>query len=150
MINNKIKISFLFIFGLVIGFILHCLVSNQNVNNYPIETKIITDTIYKELPSKPIIINKVKMKREKVRDTIIFFEPFVATLDTILNKDTLKAIYEFPENFLSLELYRKPDSIMFQTITIYKEKGLTEKWWEKPIYIISGIAGGYILSKLIR
>lgn len=150
MINNKTKILLIFSLGLIIGFVTHIFFSNNKDKYNQIENKIIVDTIYKEVPSKPIIINKVKMKSEKIRDTIILVEPFLASFDTILNRDTLKVAYEFPENFLSLEFYRKPDSIIYQTITIYKDKELTKKWWEKPVYIISGIVSGFIISKLIR
>jgi|DewCreStandDraft_4_1066084.scaffolds.fasta_scaffold02152_7 uncharacterized membrane protein len=148
--NKNIKALCCFIIGIIAGIIICSGLALFKVEKSAVETKIVFDTIFREIPSKPIILQKVKMQYEKVRDTIILTQPFIAKLDTIMDKDTVKAMYEYPENLLSLEIYKKPDSIMFQTITIYKEKSKSEEWWEKPVIFITGIASGFIISNIIR
>lgn len=106
------------------------------------ETKTISkiDTIIIEKPSKPIEI-KSKPKIVIIKDTIIMREPFIARLDTVIERDTVFAEYKFPDDSLKLLIRRRPDSLVYRTITIEKEKN--RAWHEIPGAIgIGAIIGG--------
>jgi hypothetical protein len=114
------------------------------------KTQIIYDTIIKTIPSKPIIINKVKTKLVKVRDTTIQTEPFAASIDTIVNTDTIKALYEFPENLMSLRINKKPDSLLLRTITVFQPVEKKVDWWEKPAVFLGGAIIGLTIGVAIK
>ncbi|MFA6571227.1 MAG: hypothetical protein WCT77_08315 [Bacteroidota bacterium] len=114
------------------------------------KTQIIYDTIIKTIPSKPIIINKVKTKLVKVKDTVIQTEPFAASIDTIVNTDTIKALYEFPENLMSLRINKKPDSLLLQRITVFQPVEKKVDWWEKPALFLGGAIIGLTIGVAIK
>ena len=114
------------------------------------KTQIIYDTIIKTIPAKPIIINKVKTKLVKVRDTIIQTEPFAASIDTIVNTDTIKALYEFPENLMSFRINKKPDSLLLQRITVLQPVEKKVDWWEKPAVFLGGVIIGLTIGVAIK
>ena len=78
--------------------------------------------------------------------------PFTATLDTILNSDTLHAEFEYPEALFTILLKRRPDTTFVKTIYIdrniyaFKER----EGWEIPVYIGAGIVGGFLLGRIVK
>lgn len=121
---------------------------NQNRKIINPEQIIIRDTIIKTIPSKPIVINKVKTKIKYIKDTIITTKPFIAIIDTIYKTDTIKIEYEFPENLLSLRIYKQPDTTKIERITQINTSKQKSYWWEIPAYICSGALLGFLLSKI--
>jgi hypothetical protein len=148
------KASYIFIgatvIALLIYFILPCIRNDEifSENNGSKNKIYITDTVIVNRPSEPIIINKVKLKTVKVSDTIYKSEAFAATLDTVIKSDTIKAKYEFPNNNFSLDIKRKPDSILIKTVLIQNEAKIKNvSLYEKVILFIGGLAAGYIITK---
>jgi hypothetical protein len=109
-----------------------------------IEKTVVRDTVL-IAPSKPVAIHRAKPRLIKTSDSIIKTTPFQAKVDTIVNFDTIKAVYEYPQNLFSLVLKKKPDSLKVRTIIIYKPLEKEAKWWELP----AGIAGGILLGVLV-
>lgn len=137
-------IIFSLFLGLIAGFFSNPSgrVENQN-NNKEI---IIRDTIEKIKYSEPIIITKVKTRIIKTSDSEIVVNPFVSKLDTIINKDTVNAVFEFPENLLSINFRKAPDTLMLRKIEIIRNNQIETNWWEVPLYITSGVLLGYIIG----
>lgn len=102
------------------------------------------DTTIIEKPSEPIVVEKIKSKIKYLRDTIIQTKPFVATIDTIVKRDTIYAKYNFPENQFDLLIRKKPDSVVYHTIYLTKET--KREWYETPAYFVGGTIIGYIFG----
>ena len=77
------------------------------------------DTIYKIIQKDPIEIIRTKPKLRIVRDTVIQSPEFIAVLDTVIRRDTIRAEYEFPQNLLSLQIRQSPDSLIQERIIIH-------------------------------
>ncbi len=106
------------------------------------------DTLYLIKESEPIVIEKAKTKIKYIKDTVFQSQPFVAELDTIVWQDTIHSSFIFPENLISLEIRKKPDTTKIEKITITKEIPQKESWWKEPLIFISGCAAGFLLFKL--
>ena len=107
------------------------------------------DTIYKIIQKDPIEIVRTKPKLRIVRDTVIHSPEFIATVDTVIRRDTIRAEYEFPQNLLSLQIRQSPDSMMQERITIHTKEYIDRtKWWEKPLIAIAGIVVGIVVEKV--
>ncbi|HPI20316.1 MAG TPA: hypothetical protein PKY56_08095 [Candidatus Kapabacteria bacterium] len=106
------------------------------------------DTLYLIKEAEPIVIEKAKTKIKYIKDTVFKSQPFVAELDTIVRQDTIHSSFIFPENLLSLEIKKKPDTTKIEKITITKEILQKESWWKEPLIFISGCAAGFLLFKL--
>lgn len=147
---KKILLIISLVFSFVLGFVLgkHYF-KNDDTNN--ISSVIIKrDTIFKKVETKPIILEKIKTKIIRTRDTVIITKPFRAVLDTIIKRDTIFAQFEYPENLFSLSINSKPDTIKTYSI-IYKELKIQRaKWWEKPLIIFSSLTAGYLIGKSIK
>ena len=107
-----------------------------------------TDTIYRKVPSEPIVISKVRTRIVYQKDTIIETQPFTAVVDTIINSDTLHTEFSFPENSFSMLLLRKPDTVTVYKVTMLKTPQIERKWWEVPLSILGGAALGYALERI--
>lgn len=107
------------------------------------------DTIYKIIQKEPIEIVRTKPKLRIVRDTVIQSPEFIATVDTVIRRDTIRAEYEFPQNLLSLQIRQSPDSLMQERITIQTKEYIDRtKWWEKPLIAIAGIVVGIVVGRV--
>ncbi|MCL5990639.1 MAG: hypothetical protein M1419_00870 [Bacteroidetes bacterium] len=113
------------------------------------DREIIRDTIIKEIKLPPVKIVKAKPVIKIIRDTIIETKPFIAALDTIAKDDTVKIQYEFPENNLSLEVTRKPDSVRLEKLTVIETAIQDCNRWEKPAYFTGGTLLGIIIGLII-
>jgi hypothetical protein len=141
--NNKDKILSISIF-LNLLFLIWVVCKNESIEPR-IQEKWIRDTILQVLPAEPIIIEKSVAKVKYIRDTIIQTQPFIEQLDTIIKYDTIRLGFQFPENYFSLEYRKHPDTLKTEIITRTIEKN--PKWWEEPVYFISGFIIGYIIKK---
>lgn len=112
------------------------------------DREVIRDTIVKEIKLPPVRIVKAKPIIKIIRDTLIETKPFIALLDTIAKDDTVRMKYEFPENYFSLEVMRKPDSVRLEKLTII-EKTVNGNCWEKPAYFTGGALLGIIIGLII-
>jgi len=121
--------------------------SNPSAKRLPviIGEQIRSDTTFIIVPNPPIIIEKVKAKVKILRDTIIEQSPFIAQVDTVLLRDTVKLRYYFPEHLFSFETNRTADTIPQIAVTQYLKK--EEEWWIKPVFTIAGAGLGYYLGK---
>jgi len=111
---------------------------------------IFRDTLIRLVPQPAIKIYKVKTKVIKLKDTVIQSYPFTAKLDTIILRDTIKAEFAFPQNTLSLELLKKPDTLKTERITLQKTIEKEKPWWETPVCIAGGILTGIIIRSAIK
>jgi hypothetical protein len=141
------KYYVIFIAGLIIGFLLSFF-ANNIFSDGEINNVILRDTIIKTIPSEPIILEKVKMKIVYRADTIIQTAPFTASIDTIIVKDTLNAVYKFPENLFSLSLRMPQDTIK----TIYQVSVPVVKcvWYDKLLYFGAGALSGGLIVTIIK
>ena len=106
-----------------------------------------TDTVYREVPSEPVIISKVKTKIIYRSDSAITTMPFTAAIDTVINRDTLKAEFVYPENIFSMTLRTKPDTLTLHKINMYSSPKQSS-WWEVPLSILGGAVLGYALGRI--
>jgi uncharacterized phosphosugar-binding protein len=75
-------------------------------------------------------------------------QPFEASADTVVDNDTIKISYSFPENNFNLKIFPGADSIMIQRIFTETHSYLPEQWWENPLYLTIGILIGLIIGVL--
>jgi hypothetical protein len=143
----RINIYLLLVLCLTAGFLTGYLLKHDKsteINN--IKEIYIKDSVEKIKYSEPIYITKVKTKIIKTSDSQIVTNPFISKLDTIINQDTISAIYEFPDNLLSIKLNSAPDTMILRKIEIIKSKPKEEQWWEVPLYITGGIILGFLIG----
>ncbi len=137
--QNLIIIVFVSIIAFLSGYFIN---DNRSKNSH--EIKI--DTLFIEKPAEPIIVEKIKPKLIYSRDTIIQTQPFTAMIDTVIQRDTIRINYQFPENMLDLEIFPKPDSIEIRNIFITKEVEKKVEWWQMPAGILSGVVLGFLIG----
>lgn len=116
----------------------------KSQNNISI-VKLRRDTILQK--EKPLILEKVKTKIIKIKDTIILTKPFKAIVDTVVRSDTIFASFEYPHNYFSLSVKSKPDTIKTYSIIYRQLNRKKEIWWHKPLIIVGAITAGYLLGK---
>lgn len=125
---------------LLLYFIYNKDVSGSKEINYKI------DTIVKIVPQKEIKIVESRPRIRYIKDTIIITKPFVAQLDTIIQRDTVFALFHFPENTMSINVRTSTDSIRMPQITIEKTK-YERNWYEIAVALGGGFIFGLILGK---
>lgn len=126
--------------------------SFQNGNNSkPIETTIYkqgkTDTVIKYDTS--FVYLKGKGKIQWLIDTVVYTDsvyiskPYISTLDTVLNRDSIVITYSYPKNDFTLNI-RRYDSVMYinrvDTLNITKTEIIKEAppFWH---YMLTGLLG---------
>jgi len=143
----KKNFYFLLILCLLLGFLAgYLLVPDKSTETNNIKEIYIKDTVEKIKYSEPIYITKVKTKIMKTSDSQIVTNPFISKLDTIINQDTISAVYEFPDNLLSIKFNSAPDTMILRKIEIIKSNTKEEQWWEVPLYITGGIILGFLIG----
>lgn len=125
------------------GFLLIKLLINDNPeSNQSIIIK--KDTVIVR-QNEIIKIDKIVPKIVFVRDTIIETKPFVATIDTVIKRDTVLLRYDFPENLFSMKVTPAIDSIKIEKIYEYKERELS--WYERATLFAAGFGIAFLISK---
>ncbi len=92
-----------------------------------VERIIDTVVVSKVIEREPVVITEVKTVTRLRTDTVVKFDTivkevtpnglycapaFVATLDSVINNDTMKVEYKYPESVLSLWAKFHPDTII--------------------------------------
>lgn len=108
------------------------------------------DTCYQE---KIIEHSPIKIFQEGkivyIRDTIIESKPFVASIDSVMTRDTIKVSYAFPQNRFDIDLHRMPDTVHTKILILNKTTECPpEPWYIKPIYAGAGLLIGFGLGRL--
>jgi hypothetical protein len=136
------------IVGIILGFMLK---KEHGFTIYKPVKEVITlhDTVVHVVTSKPVSIHRAKAKITKQSDSVLKANPFIASLDTLTNKDTIKASYEYPENLFSLEVNRKPDSIRVEKLTKIETIKEEKPWWENAGWFTGGTIVGIIVGLII-
>lgn len=114
------------------------------------QDRITRDTIthWIEQPNDTIVI-RAKSHTIYLTDTIIETRPFIAQLDTIIERDTVFVSYQYPAELFRLQIKRAADSIPIRYITIETLMEVnSELWWEKPLYAAGGLVIGYGFGRL--
>lgn len=133
--------------GLGIGFILF----DKNINTIRTEQRIVThyDTITKIIERKPLKIRAIG--KIKTTDTLpIATRPFVASLDTITENDTIHADYYFPANSFLLNINHRADTIPIVNKKIIVTSQESKIKYQNYIEVGSWIAAGLIIGILIK
>lgn len=133
--------------GVLIGILISMLVFD-GIDTYKSETKIVRDTIVQVVTPEPIEIEKVKTKIKYIRDTVIKTQAFVASLDTIIKRDTIRCYYAFPDNLLSLRIAREQDTLITHQINYTQQTIKKSPWWHDPLIILGGVISGYAIKSM--
>ena len=105
------------------------------------------DTVTVVKPFEKLVVRRAKPKIIYRRDTIFQTAPFVASLDTILQRDTISLLYQYPENLLDFSISSIPDTYRIPKF-VYSLEKRKEKWWEKPVIFVVGTTFGFFLCKI--
>lgn len=127
----------------LLAWILASKLSRKNVERLEI---VRIDTVEIVKPKERIIVKRAKPKIIYLRDTIVESKPYVAVLDTIVQKDSIQVNYFFPENQMDLKILPSSDTIRVPKI-IYSKEQKKNAWMDYVVPTIVGIAFGYILGK---
>jgi hypothetical protein len=117
--------------------------NKSNINNQIIKR----DTVIKYIEHKPININNKKAKIKYIKDTIISTKPYEASLDTIINKDTISLSYIYPDNIFNLNINKSIDTLKYEREIITNNNNKDSNWFDIAIAGLSGVILGYILGK---
>jgi len=138
-------IIFLLFIILLLGYYLFTNETSQPKEKYV--TKI--DTSYLAIFKDPIKYEKIKAETiYEINDSTNKIIYFKAEADTVLNFDTVKITYSYPENYFEIKISGKADSIMVQNMYSESIEYLNPNWWENPLYFIFGFLIG-IISTII-
>lgn len=120
--------------ALLIGGVIGWLLKPTEDAGYGRVPSLRVDTVVRVIEHAPVSISapaRVRIVRDTVivngmaveRDTAYTTPPFVATLDTIVGRDTVSSMYQYPQNTMSVVLRRAADSIRveYRTITLTTE-----------------------------
>ena len=91
--TNIILSIIIVVLSLIAGLLLGYSIFMNKPKQAIIKTEVLYDTIYLELPAKPVIIDKIAAETEYIHDTILLSRPFIAKADTVLELDTIKLFW---------------------------------------------------------
>lgn len=101
-----------------------------------------TDTVVKFVVDTVVVrrdrirIRHAAARIDTLRDTLLQDVPFIASLDTVAQGDTITIRFSFPEKRFSLNVASKPDSILTQTkiVTVTETVMVEPSFMEKVGY----------------
>lgn len=67
-------------------------------------------------------------------------EPFTASLDSIVGKDTVSVQYDYPENKFRVAFKRAADTVQVVNTTIETTHFVQPEWYEKPSFTVPATA----------
>lgn len=107
-----------------------------------VETKRDTVQQVVEVPKEVIRIRQVATVRYvhdtlSTMDTIYSTTAFIASLDTIVKKDTLNISYSFPQNIFDVAYHPSPDSIITNSIDVIRYIPREKAWHEETWFRIA-------------
>jgi hypothetical protein len=149
---NNLTTIFIILLAFALGFLIapFLMPEKETIIKEPFSGTIQIDTVFKTIEKEPIILEKIKTKIIKQKDTIIKTYPFIAKVDTILKRDTIKISYDFPQNIFSMNIRRMPDTLALQKMLITKMIKIEPPWWETPAFIAAGTLIGYVLASSLK
>ncbi|MFP4527301.1 MAG: hypothetical protein ACLFQX_02020 [Candidatus Kapaibacterium sp.] len=145
--NSLISLLFALIAGIAIGWLIN---SRNAAPPPPAEIEIIRDTVVKVRRPEPIYIEKIRTKVIEKRDTLLLTPPFTALIDTVWQRDTIFASYDFPENLMSLRVIPAPDSLAYVRENIIRTVQRDRPWWEATAMVGGGAAIGALLVFILN
>lgn len=139
--------------ALLVGGIIGWIMKPCPCESTPLAASIKVDTVTKVIEHEPILVRaaaKIRYIRDTVTqtDTIIETRPFVASLDTIINRDTVGFRYQFPENLATILLRQAPDSVRFETRTITLTNYVKREWWIDALTHLGAATLGYAIGSV--
>lgn len=110
------------------------------------------DTVTKVIEHEPIYVKApavVRYERDTITqtDTIIQTRPFVASLDTIIKRDTLGVEYRFPQHSFAVAFRRAADSVRIETKTITLTRQEHRPWWIDALTHVGAGAVGFVIGR---
>ena len=107
---------------------------------------VVHDTLIREIHHEPIYIVEAKADTVLItnHDTLIVVKPFIASLDTIVGRDTAHVDFAFPQYTFSVAISRAPDSVQIVTQTIHITNQRVTPWYEYAGCVLAGGALGYL------
>lgn len=91
-------------------------------------------------------VNNVELPDNRVADSL---EPFTASLDTVVNKDTVHAKYDYPENQFRIEFKRAADTVQVINTTTEVTRYISPDWYEKPLFVASATTAAIVSILLL-
>jgi len=144
---NNLYALLIILIAFALGFFISYFIvpDKETIIREPFSGSIQIDTVIKIIEREPIVLEKIKTKIIKQKDTIITSYPFIAKVDTVLKRDTIKVRYEYPQNLLSLNIERYTDTLALQKFLITEMIKVESPWWEAPAYVAAGTLIGFVL-----
>lgn len=115
----------------------------------PLAASVKIDTVTKVIDHEPIhIVAKARVVRDTVtqKDTIYQVRPFIASIDTVVGRDTASIRYAFPQHEFSLLLKQAADSVRYETRTITLTSYEKREWWIDALTHLGVGALGYAIG----
>lgn len=134
----------MFLIGTAAGYLIFSLGGNPSSVNH--NALVRRDTIIKLVESEPIVIEKHVPRVVFKRDSVIETRPFTAIVDTLVRRDTVRAVYEFPENTFSMRISRGVDSLAVEQVQVIDYSDKVTHWWHVPAYVLAGVIVGFIIG----
>jgi hypothetical protein len=149
---NNLSSIIIILLAFALGFLIADLLmpEKETIIREPFSGSVKIDTIIKVIEKEPIILEKVRTQIIKQKDTLIQTFPFVAHVDTVIKYDTIKVMYEYPQNLFSLRISSRSDTLALQKMIITELIKVEKPWWEAPAYIAAGTVLGYILVSSLK
>ena len=164
MATDKIIISLIFVSLLLVAVFILGRCSKAPVSKEVIKHHIDTVYVVKSYKSDTI----VQRARIIIRDTIqgignsivdtlkvdSFMDSCYTALEEFITqkKDTVKIEYWHPERIFKSYINYSKDStqIIRENTEITKYIEVSDPWWHKPVLILGGYVGGYIVGKVVK
>lgn len=112
------------------------------------------DTLTHIIEHQPTYIVNARARVDTVRtiDTLIVTPPFVARLDTVVVRDTIRVDYAFPQHTFNVALRRAADSIRveWRTVTITEITHERRPWLMDALTHFGAGAIGYAAGRAIK
>jgi len=115
-------VAIAFLLGSLTGFLLK---GCQGTDPTIITERVVeTDTVIREIHHEPLVVEQAPAEVVYIpqieHDTVFYETPaFVASLDTVIQQDTLEVDYAFPQHTFSVMLRQQADSIETYEHTVY-------------------------------
>lgn len=122
----------------------------------------VADTVTRYVWHEPVEIDRVVTQTVRSHDTVtrvdtivrymtpdsLYCAPaFVATLDSIVGGDTVRASFRYPDATLSVLIRQKPDTVRTVTITDAKKVYEQRAWWIDALTHVGAATLGYAVGR---
>lgn len=146
----KSNIIYLLITGAILFALAYWIIPDRQKVNYLTKNVLIRDTIVEIRHKEPLVIEKAVPEIKYLRDTVIMTQPFAATIDTVMQHDTIYIQYRFPENYFSMKLSMPSDTLRMREIVSEIKSDESNNWWESALIITAGACVGILIGTSIK